>query len=129
MSDSRKSILITGHVSSTPNHRPSTDQPRRCSPGGIGNYLAREFNARGLRVFPTARKSISDLSDLGMECLSLVVDDPDSVLACYREVEKLVGDKGLDYLFNNAGRSMFNSFALFRIVATSRPPLCNSASR
>jgi 1-acylglycerone phosphate reductase len=42
-----------------------------------------------------------------MECLSLTVDDPSSVEACYEEVKKLVGDKGLDYLFNNAGRSIY----------------------
>jgi 1-acylglycerone phosphate reductase len=44
---------------------------------------------------------------MGMECLSLTVDDPSSVEACYEEVKKLVGDKGLDYLFNNAGRSIY----------------------
>ncbi|MCJ1243285.1 hypothetical protein MMC30_000482 [Trapelia coarctata] len=90
MSASRKSILITG-----------------CSPGGIGHALAREFHARGLRVFPTARKAetVSDLAELGMECLSLTVDDPESVEACYKEVARLVGSNGLDYLFNNAGRN------------------------
>jgi len=90
MADNRKTILITG-----------------CSPGGIGHALAREFHARGLRVFPTARKTstIADLAEMGMECLSLTVDDPSSVQACYEEVKKLVGDKGLDYLFNNAGRN------------------------
>ncbi|MCJ1413081.1 hypothetical protein MMC19_007183 [Ptychographa xylographoides] len=92
MPDTRKTILITG-----------------CSPGGIGNALAREFHARGLRVFATARKTetISDLSGLGMECLSLVVDEESSVQACFAEVQKRVGDSGLDYLFNNAGRSTF----------------------
>lgn len=43
-----------------------------------------------------------------MECLSLTVDDPDSVRACYKEVARRVGSNGLDYLFNNAGRSAFS---------------------
>ncbi|MCJ1390493.1 hypothetical protein MMC18_003353 [Xylographa bjoerkii] len=91
MSLSSKSILITG-----------------CSPGGIGNALARAFHARGLRVFATARKAetIADLAGLGIECLPLTVDDDASVQACYEEVRRRVGERGLDYLFNNAGRSM-----------------------
>ncbi|KAL1963279.1 hypothetical protein VTN77DRAFT_8502 [Rasamsonia byssochlamydoides] len=88
--DSRRSVLITG-----------------CSPGGIGNALAREFHRQGLRVFATARSSkhIEDLHALGIETLSLVVDDEESVKACYAEVERRIGDKGLDYLVNNAGRN------------------------
>lgn len=81
-----------------------------CTAGGIGNSLAREFHARGLRVFATARSkdSIKDLSgDLGIECLSLEVDNEESVEACFEEVKSLVGDRGLDYLVNNAGRSEF----------------------
>ncbi|KAJ5273981.1 hypothetical protein N7478_009106 [Penicillium angulare] len=72
VTDVRKSILITG-----------------CSPGGIGNSLAREFQRQGLRVLATARKTetISDLSDLGIETLNLEVDNLESVKACYAEVE------------------------------------------
>ncbi|KAJ6015718.1 hypothetical protein N7540_010309 [Penicillium herquei] len=90
MTDNRKSVLITG-----------------CSPGGIGNALAREFHHNGLRVLATARKTetISDLKELGIETLSLVVDDLESVKACRTQVETLLGDKGLDYLVNNAGRN------------------------
>ncbi|KAJ5108797.1 Short-chain dehydrogenase ptmH [Penicillium angulare] len=90
VTDARKSILITG-----------------CSPGGIGNSLAREFQRQGLRVLATARKTetISDLSDLGIETLPLEVDNLESVKACYAEVETRLGDKGLDYLVNNAGRN------------------------
>ncbi|KAK1141411.1 NADPH-dependent 1-acyl dihydroxyacetone phosphate reductase [Aspergillus melleus] len=78
-----------------------------CSPGGIGNSLAREFHRNGLRVFATARdaKSLEDLSALGIETLSLIVDDENSVKACYSEVEKSLAEKGLDYLVNNAGRN------------------------
>lgn len=46
--------------------------------------------------------AISDLSELGIETLSLVVDDPESIKACLAEVESRLGDKGLDYLVNNA---------------------------
>ncbi|EAW13337.1 SDR family oxidoreductase [Aspergillus clavatus NRRL 1] len=88
--DNRKSVLITG-----------------CSPGGIGNSLAREFHRNGLRVFATARdaKTIDDLAALGIETVDLVVDDEESVKSCYAEVDKRLGGKGLDYLVNNAGRN------------------------
>ncbi|OJJ46353.1 hypothetical protein ASPZODRAFT_132435 [Penicilliopsis zonata CBS 506.65] len=90
VTDSRKSVLITG-----------------CSPGGIGNSLAREFHRHGLRVFATARdaKALDDLAELGIETLDLVVDDEGSVKACFLEVEKRLGTRGLDYLYNNAGRN------------------------
>lgn len=77
---------------------------KRCSPGGIGNSLAREFHRHGLRVLATAREAttIADLAELGIETLSLVVDDAESVKACFADVETRLGDKGLDYLVNNA---------------------------
>ncbi|KAL4803917.1 hypothetical protein BDV18DRAFT_33049 [Aspergillus unguis] len=88
--DERKSVLITG-----------------CAPGGIGNALCREFQKQGLRVLATARdaKSLEDLAALGIETLSLTVDDESSVQQCFVEIESRVGDKGLDYLVNNAGRN------------------------
>lgn len=88
--DDRKSVLITG-----------------CSPGGIGNALAREFHRNGLRVFATARdaKNIDDLAALGIETLDLVVDDEEIVKFCCSEVERRLGSKGLDFLVNNAGRN------------------------
>ncbi|RAK98017.1 SDR family oxidoreductase [Aspergillus ibericus CBS 121593] len=88
--DKRKSVLITG-----------------CSPGGIGNSLAREFHRNGLRVFATAReaKTIEDLASIGVETLSLTVDDEESVRQCFVEVKTRLGEKGLDYLVNNAGRN------------------------
>ncbi|KAE8349810.1 hypothetical protein BDV28DRAFT_140433 [Aspergillus coremiiformis] len=90
MEDKRKTVLITG-----------------CSPGGIGNALAREFHQQGLRVLATARDAgtLGDLAALSIETLSLVVDDPTSVQSCYVEVRKMLDDKGLDYLVNNAGRN------------------------
>ncbi|KIW32913.1 uncharacterized protein PV07_04426 [Cladophialophora immunda] len=88
--DHRKSVLITG-----------------CSQGGIGHALALAFHARGLRVFATARTTgqIVDLAEKGIETLSLVVDDDDSILSCFRSVEQLTDGRGLDYLVNNAGVS------------------------
>lgn len=55
-------------------------------------------------MLATARDAatISDLTDLGIEALSLTVDDPESVKSCFRDVQKRLGDKGLDYLVNNA---------------------------
>jgi 1-acylglycerone phosphate reductase len=57
-----------------------------------------------LRVFATARdaESIRDLAALGVETLSLTVDDEESVQRCLAEVKERLGDKGLDYLVNNA---------------------------
>ena len=66
--------------------------------------MAREFHRNGLRVFATARdaKTIEDLSSIGVETLSLTVDDEESVRRCFEEVKGKLGEKGLDYLVNNA---------------------------
>lgn len=84
-----KSVLITG-----------------CTPGGIGHALAREFKTKGLRVFATARKadSISDLSQYGIETLSLEVTNDDSIKVLKTEIEKRTNGT-LDILVNNAGRN------------------------
>lgn len=68
--------------------------------------MAKEFNSRGFRVFATARKAskIDDLAKLGIETLSLEVNEPASVTALQKEVSKRTNGK-LDYLFNNAGRN------------------------
>ncbi|KAH2882088.1 hypothetical protein KXV75_008168, partial [Aspergillus fumigatus] len=91
---------------------PDTDERRTvliigCSPGGIGYSLCCAFKAKGLRVFVTARR-LEDLAGLkakGIETLALTVDDAQSVLQCYAEIERRVGSRGLDYLVNNAGRN------------------------
>ncbi|EFX04591.1 short chain dehydrogenase reductase [Grosmannia clavigera kw1407] len=87
-----KSVLITG-----------------CSPGGIGNALAREFHARahaqeGCRVIATARRpdALSDLAVLGLETILLDVDSEESIKAAAEEVERITNGK-LDILVNNAG--------------------------
>ncbi|KAI4227803.1 MAG: hypothetical protein L6R36_002156 [Xanthoria steineri] len=110
MADSQKTVLITG-----------------CSPGGIGNALAREFHSKGLRVIATAgtAETIQDLADLGIK----------------KVVERTGG--GLDYLVNNAGRNYTvpaieaeyaeieavyatNLFAVIRLCQTFMPLLRRS---
>lgn len=107
--------MITGYAVLTPTHPYNrhglsvrwkiADGPFRCSSGGIGNQLAREFHSHGLRVFATARKieKIVDLKDLGIECLTLTVDDHESVVKCFKDVERAVGSQGVAFLVNNAG--------------------------
>ena len=121
-----KSILITG-----------------CS-SGIGHALALEFNARGLRVFATARNkaSISDLAEQGIETFSLEVTDPASIQALQEDLYVRTIGK-LDYLVNNAGRNYTvpaldidmdearatfetNLFAIMRMCQTFAPLLIDS---
>lgn len=93
------------YEASTTRHSIATDiLALRCSPGGIGNSLAREFHRHGLRVFATARdaRHIQDLDAIGIETLSLVVDSEESIKACLEELSKRLDTKGLDYLVNNA---------------------------
>jgi 1-acylglycerone phosphate reductase len=64
-------------------------------------------------VFATARSvgSLTDLEGLGIETLNLEVNDAKSVKKCRDDVSKLTGGK-LDYLVNNAGKSMSPSILL-----------------
>ncbi|KAJ5978236.1 Glucose/ribitol dehydrogenase [Penicillium viridicatum] len=129
MTSPKRSILITG-----------------CSPGGVGNALALEFAAHGMRVFATARStaSLSTLEDKGIETFALDVTNAASIAALRDEIVKQTGGK-LDMLFNNAGtmyeapaieadptrtRAMFdaNVFGLFDMVSTFTPLLLASAS-
>ncbi|CAG8972457.1 hypothetical protein HYALB_00001146 [Hymenoscyphus albidus] len=79
-----------------------------CTPGGIGNALARELHSRGLFVFATARtlEKITDLKELGIECLHLIVDDTESVKACHEKAVQILNGRGLDFLINNAGKTI-----------------------
>lgn len=52
---------------------------------------------------------ISDLHELGVVCLELVVDDPTSVTAAHKKIETLLAGQGLDILVNNAGKCRKNS--------------------
>jgi len=49
---------------------------------------------------------ISNLEEFGIECVSLTVDNPKSVAECHEKVKQLLKGKGLDFLINNAGKSM-----------------------
>ncbi|KAH6981666.1 oxidoreductase [Ilyonectria sp. MPI-CAGE-AT-0026] len=123
-SSKKRSILITG-----------------CSQGGAGNALALEFAARGFRVFATARslKSMTNLTEKGIETLTLEVTGRESIAALKAEISTRTGGK-LDMLFNNAGtmyeapaleadpvriRQMYdtNVFGLFDVVAAFTPLL------
>ncbi|KAJ2900494.1 hypothetical protein MKZ38_002448 [Zalerion maritima] len=85
----QKTVLITG-----------------CSPGGIGNALAKAFHARGVHVIATARNPavLSGLADVGMSTVALDVTKPESVEKCKEEVQTITGGV-LDTLVNNAGRT------------------------
>ena len=71
-----------------------------CSDGGTGSALAKEFHARGLRVYATAR-NVSKMQTLasiqGIELLALDISSPDSIADCVKRVPEL------DILVNNAG--------------------------
>lgn len=77
-----------------------------CS-SGIGNALAKEFKARGLRVFATARNadSLSDLAALDIEPVSLEVTSEESIEALKQVITERTQGAGLDFLVNNAGRN------------------------
>ena len=68
--------------------------------------LNHTFSHSGLRVFATARNpaTISDLSDIGIETLSLEVHKPASISALKDSIEKRTSG-ALDMLVNNAGRN------------------------
>jgi NAD(P)-dependent dehydrogenase (short-subunit alcohol dehydrogenase family) len=84
MSDTRKSILITG-----------------CS-SGIGYDAAHGLTRRGWRVFATCRKpeDCARLEAEGLESFPLDYDDPDSIAAALDEALSRTGGT-LDAVFNN----------------------------
>lgn len=102
----RRLYLSRGKKSPSVNGFSHLDNHHRCSPGGIGNALAREFHSKGLQVIATARtaEAIHDLADLGIVTLGLDVTSEKGIVACKEEVVERTGG-GLDYLVNNAGRS------------------------
>ncbi|KAL7897390.1 NAD(P)-binding protein [Trichoderma sp. SZMC 28014] len=89
MASEQKYVLITG-----------------CSPGGIGNALAREFHRRGLHVIATARNPevLQELESLGMSAVQLDVTNHDSLNRAKHDVAQITGGR-LDILVNNAGRT------------------------
>jgi len=82
----QKSILITG-----------------CS-SGIGLCAAKMLQARGYRVFATARKSqdVTSLREQGLESEVLDLNDSNSIQSALQEILLKTGGR-LDALFNNAG--------------------------
>ena len=95
--DSRKTALVTG-----------------CSKGGIGDALAREFHAKGVRVLATGRNlsKLEHFNALGIETLQLDVENSESIKAAAKAASDLTGGK-LDYLVNNSGMG--------ELVPPSRP--------
>lgn len=75
-----------------------------CSQGGLGDFLAQAFHARGLTVFATARKieKMAHLKALGIHTLTLDVLSSESIAACAAAVAAETGGS-LDLLVNNAG--------------------------
>lgn len=75
-----------------------------CS-SGIGAALAREFHARGHKVYATARRpeSLEPLVQQGVATLPLDVNDEASIVAALAHIESVEGH--LDMLINNAGFS------------------------
>ncbi|CAJ0602911.1 unnamed protein product [Cylicocyclus nassatus] len=77
---------------------------------GIGLGLVKQFlkNKEIQHVIATARepsnaKELNELSDKRLSVLKLDVMCDDSVKNLYSQVEKIVGDRGLTVLLNNAG--------------------------
>ncbi|KAL1675124.1 hypothetical protein EV122DRAFT_281378 [Schizophyllum commune] len=93
--DTRKTVLITG-----------------CSEKSIGDALAREFFARGFRVFATSRslKTMESLEKDGIETIKLDITDDDDVSRVANEISKRTGGT-LDILVNNAGVGYSSSVA------------------
>jgi 1-acylglycerone phosphate reductase len=78
-----------------------------CSPGGIGDALARELHGRGFLVFATARSTakLEGLRAMGMETMQLDVTSDESLAqaATALAAHPAVAARGLDLLVNNAG--------------------------
>lgn len=78
-----------------------------CSAGGIGDELARQYHAKGLRVIATARtlSSMKGLEELGIETRILDVTDTHTIDSVKARITELTGGK-LDILINNAGAAL-----------------------
>ncbi|KAL1665574.1 hypothetical protein GGF50DRAFT_113996 [Schizophyllum commune] len=87
MAEEKKTVLITG-----------------CTTGSIGDALAREFHARGYRVFAASRRleSMESLAEEGIETLRLDIANDDDIKETADEIGRRTGGS-LDMLVNNAG--------------------------
>lgn len=75
------------------------------SSGGIGWWLCKEFQQRGVHVFATARslEKLGALRELdNVTAISLDVTRAESIAAARDQVTEITGGK-LDYLVNNSG--------------------------
>ena len=86
-------------------HSPSTNKKTVLITGcstGIGYCVAKGLQARGYRVFATARRSesVAALNNEGLESLQLDLDDSESIQSAVEEVLKRTGGE-LYALFNN----------------------------
>ncbi|KAI5885420.1 NAD(P)-binding protein [Schizophyllum commune H4-8] len=87
MSEEKKTVLITG-----------------CTTGSIGDALAREFHARGYRVFAASRRleTMESLAKEGIETIKLDLANDGDIQEAVNEIGKRTGGS-LDILVNNAG--------------------------
>lgn len=86
MASLKRTVLVTG-----------------CSDGGLGAALAIAFHKAGLHVYATARNptKMTSLKALGIETLTLDVQNTESINVCVAEIASRKGS--LDILVNNAG--------------------------
>ncbi|KAJ6498334.1 hypothetical protein DFH09DRAFT_1265396 [Mycena vulgaris] len=91
----------------------SPRKPRyKCSAGGLGDALAREFQSRGFRVFATSRQlpSMESLAALeNVTTIALDVTNGESIRAAKDQISALTGGK-LDILVNNASVASFEPY-------------------
>jgi 1-acylglycerone phosphate reductase len=75
----------------------------RCSEGGLGHALAKEFHSRGLRVFAAARtlESMATLAGSGIETFEIDIASSESISMLKDRLTTLVGGR-LDILVINA---------------------------
>ncbi|KAI5832306.1 NAD(P)-binding protein [Schizophyllum commune Tattone D] len=95
MTEEKKTVLITG-----------------CTTGSIGDALAREFHARGYRVFAASRRleTMESLAEEGIETLKLDITNDGDIKKTVNEIGKRTGGS-LDILVNNAGVGYTSSIA------------------
>ncbi|KAL6710819.1 NADPH-dependent 1-acyl dihydroxyacetone phosphate reductase [Coniothyrium glycines] len=76
-----------------------------CTPGGIGDFLAREFAQRDFHVLGTVRDPSKYISPhANITYLPLELTSNDSIRSLRTRVTEITGGK-LDILYNNAGRN------------------------